>query len=382
MSTPNNYEKFTRSIARTVVAQIVSEVAIQHRAPDTQIRVHESAVDCLSDILIRYVVEIGHATHSYSELAGRTECNLLDVFMGLSDLSKSDKIATDVQELLEHMKTAPEVPFIRPVPVFPVRREASKRLVPSFSEAGEQAPKHIPDFLPAFPDPHTYKHTPTFSGRAEDAGRDKVLAHEQRRKAEEALMNLHTRTAAAGGTAAAEPADTDVAVEKEKVPPLQLLKAEQELAVQAAGKEAARSNPFLRAPKGPTDELAALQAHHNSCTLNAQAQGQGGNERPSSPAAEAVAKLEQALLQRAEEEGQPREAGRWTELSSEPAPAMRQSLFSVALENAPSIWRIDQKRKRPLGGAKGALAERVGEGDPAKKKQRAKDILSFFGHLA
>ena len=55
MSNVNNYEKFTRGISRTVVSLILSETAINHQTSDTQVRVHQSALDCLSDILIRYV---------------------------------------------------------------------------------------------------------------------------------------------------------------------------------------------------------------------------------------------------------------------------------------------------------------------------------------
>lgn len=52
--------------------------------------------------------------------------------------------------------------FVHTVPPYPVRRPA--RPVPTFEEKEEQPPAHIPSFLPAFPDPHTFEHTPAFPG--------------------------------------------------------------------------------------------------------------------------------------------------------------------------------------------------------------------------
>lgn len=40
--------------------------------------------------------------------------------------------------------------------------------MPSFQERKEVPPPHIPAFLPAFPDKHTYVHTPQFQGHEED----------------------------------------------------------------------------------------------------------------------------------------------------------------------------------------------------------------------
>ena len=41
--------------------------------------VHQSSLDTLADLLLRYINEIGSASHSYAGLAGRTESNPLDV---------------------------------------------------------------------------------------------------------------------------------------------------------------------------------------------------------------------------------------------------------------------------------------------------------------
>ncbi len=45
---------------------------------------------------------------------------------------------------------------------YPIKR--APRPHPTWQDKGEKPPAHIPAFLPAFPDKHNYKHTPTFAG--------------------------------------------------------------------------------------------------------------------------------------------------------------------------------------------------------------------------
>lgn len=58
-----------------------------------------------------------------------------------------------------------EVPFEGHIAAFPLRK--ASRAAPSFLERGEEtaAPPHIPPWLPALPDPHTYKSTPVYAGQ-------------------------------------------------------------------------------------------------------------------------------------------------------------------------------------------------------------------------
>ena len=216
------------------------------------------------------------------------------------------------------------------------------------SQAGEKPPKHIPTFLPAFPDPHTYMHTPTFTGRADNAAVDKIQAHEQRMHAENALLNLHTRIVAANG--GDEPGPDSLKNRVDKVPVLQLVKEEQEAAIKVAG-EHAKENPFLKAPKGTNDELSGLQAKHEQALLASRSLQQDSEaypQRPASPTQAAVLKLEEALLERAEKEelvGKP--SGSWTEATIDASSAIKQSLYTATLANTQSIWTVDSKRKRP-----------------------------------
>jgi transcription initiation factor TFIID subunit 8 len=56
--------------------------------------------------------------------------------------------------------------FAHSLPQFPVRKPG--RMLPTFEERGEAPPAYVPAFLPAFPDRHTYVHTPTFPGHEEN----------------------------------------------------------------------------------------------------------------------------------------------------------------------------------------------------------------------
>jgi transcription initiation factor TFIID subunit 8 len=63
-------------------------------------------------------------------------------------------------------------------------------LLSSFKDAKEEPPAHIPAFLPALPDQHTYKETPVYEGRQIEAGQAKLEMHQSFRKAEKALISL------------------------------------------------------------------------------------------------------------------------------------------------------------------------------------------------
>jgi len=64
--------------------------------------------------------------------------------------------------------------FAHPLPQYPVQKPGRK--LPTFQDKQEAAPAHIPAFLPAFPDKHTYLQTPKFPGHeADPAKQSQVL---------------------------------------------------------------------------------------------------------------------------------------------------------------------------------------------------------------
>lgn len=191
-----NASEFGREVSRIAVAQICESVGFES--------FNDSALEALTNITIRYFRLLGKTASFYANLAGRTESNVFDVIQGLEDLGLSRGFSSasevshrltgsgTVREVIEYVGSAEEVPFAQPVPKFPVMRNRS--LTPSFVQIGETpAFKHVPPWLPAFPDPHTYVQTPTWNERATDPRADKIEQARQRRKAESSLLSLQQR---------------------------------------------------------------------------------------------------------------------------------------------------------------------------------------------
>ncbi|KAK8479670.1 hypothetical protein V6N13_064213 [Hibiscus sabdariffa] len=189
-------DEFGRAVARIAVAQICESLGYQG--------FKESALDALTDILIWYLCGIGKNAIFHANLAGRTECNLFDITRALEELGASHGFPSaseignclvgsgTVREIIQFVDSKEEIPFAQPVPKFPIVRD--RKLIPSFEHMNENPPgKHIPTWLPAFPDPHTYIHTPIWNERASEPRADKIEQARQRRKAERALLRLQQR---------------------------------------------------------------------------------------------------------------------------------------------------------------------------------------------
>ncbi|WOH06098.1 hypothetical protein DCAR_0625521 [Daucus carota subsp. sativus] len=198
-------DEFGRAVSRIAVAQICESVGFES--------FNESALDALADIAVRYLRDLGRSASFNTNLAGRTETNVFDIIRGLEDLSAStgflgasgDSVCLaesgTVRGIIEYVETAEEVPFVQPVPNFPIVKKPSR--IPSFVQMGETpAFKHVPAWLPAFPDPHTYIHTPMWNERKTDPRADKIELARQRRKAESSLLNLQQRIMCNGSAVA------------------------------------------------------------------------------------------------------------------------------------------------------------------------------------
>ncbi|XP_039059127.1 transcription initiation factor TFIID subunit 8-like [Hibiscus syriacus] len=196
-------DDFGRWVSKIAVAQICESVGYQG--------FKGSALEALADISIRYLCDLGKNASFHANLAGRTECNLFDITRAIEDLGDSHGFpgASEignclvgsgiVKEIVQFVDTKEEIPFAQPVPKFPIVRNG--KLIPSFEHMNEAPPgKHIPSWLPAFPDPHTYNHTPIWNERASDPCADKIEQARQQRKAERALLRLQQRLVRNGST--------------------------------------------------------------------------------------------------------------------------------------------------------------------------------------
>lgn len=194
-------DDFGRAVSKVAVAQICESAGYQC--------VKESALEAFADTVIRYVRDLGKMAGFYANLAGRSECNVFDLIRALEDLELSQGflaasehsqclVGTGIlRDTIGIVSAREEIPFSQPIPRFPVIKD--RNAVPSFIQLGEATPsKHIPEWLPAFPDPHTYVHTSMWNKRSNDPREDKIEQARQRRKAERSLLSLQQRLLSQG----------------------------------------------------------------------------------------------------------------------------------------------------------------------------------------
>ncbi|XP_074310261.1 transcription initiation factor TFIID subunit 8-like [Silene latifolia] len=224
-------DDFGRNVSKIVVAQICAGVGFDC--------IQKWSLEALSSVVKQYICDLGKLATSYASLSCRTECNVFDIVKGLQDLgsirgfsdgSRVKECLVDyriVKGISQFMRKVEDIPFAQSIPRFPVIKTSG--LDVTFSEMGtSQSSKHIPDWLPAFPDPHTYMHSPVCQERNIH---DKVkLVKKQRKKGEQSWLNFQRRLLANGK-------DGDVAMEDDlyRCPPLPAReKDEKHMSVQEA----------------------------------------------------------------------------------------------------------------------------------------------------
>ncbi|CAH8380240.1 unnamed protein product [Eruca vesicaria subsp. sativa] len=204
-SSSDSYE-FTHAASKSAVAQICETVGYNHSK--------DPPLESLTGFAIQYILQLGKSATSFANLNGRSQCNVFDIVLALEDLSCNNNVdeervsldscsalrSVKLREIINFVKLSDEEEeegaFIQTLPRFPVsdNKVKGKMVVPSFVEIGETPPgKHIPLWLPAFPDPHTYKETPMWVERGLDPRGDKIEQARQRRKAERALLSLQRK---------------------------------------------------------------------------------------------------------------------------------------------------------------------------------------------
>ncbi|XP_058736468.1 transcription initiation factor TFIID subunit 8-like [Vicia villosa] len=234
-------DEFAQSIAKIAVAQVCESKGFQG--------FQQSALETLSDVTARYIMNIGKSAGCYANLAGRNECNIFDVIQGLEDVglmqgftgaSDIDHCLEDsgvVREIVQFVNEVEPVMFAHPIPPFPFVKE---RVLPlSFLQKGEEPPdEHIPAWLPAFPDPETYSQSTMVNGRGTEPGVSKFEQERENGKADRPLLNSQQKMV------------SNMFENSTMIDP----------AIAKAKTVAAESNPFLAAPLKIEDKEVASVA--------------------------------------------------------------------------------------------------------------------------
>lgn len=225
---PSCGDDFARAVSKISVAQVCEVVGYQS--------FQLSALETLSDVAVQYIRNVGKTAHLYANLSGRTDCNVFDIIQGLEDLSAAQGFAGasdinhclassgTIKEISQYVAEAEHVPFAYTIPRFPVVKD--RKLTPSFWQSREETPgEHIPTWLPAFPEPHTYSRSTTCNEGATEPDSALVEQEKQQRNVERAMLNFHHRLVCNGMEGPSlDPGDAENA------------------------KQARESNPFLATP--------------------------------------------------------------------------------------------------------------------------------------
>jgi histone H3/H4 len=172
---------FARECARVAVLGMVQQLGFS--------AVQGTAADTLTNILHKYIEEVGHRAHLYAELAGRVEANLNDVRLTFEEMG------LQLRDLVHYAASLDEVPFPKAMAEWPVKKKA--RTEGGLKDPEEPLPPHIPPFLPAFPSKHTYISTPAFQERLQDVTEVRRLRSKRRRQVEAAVTRLAGKVAMA-----------------------------------------------------------------------------------------------------------------------------------------------------------------------------------------
>lgn len=143
----------------------------------------ESCIETLTEILQSYISECGRSAKSFSELTGRTTPMITDVAMAVSQMG------SDISGLREYQRKLSRVKIPKQESVYPTG-------TPATLETGQRR-KHssyVPDYLPLFPDPHTYIKTATFKKPENNYKVIRTNAATQQRSVERALTHFIAKT--------------------------------------------------------------------------------------------------------------------------------------------------------------------------------------------
>ncbi|XP_052065041.1 transcription initiation factor TFIID subunit 8-like [Mytilus californianus] len=165
----------SRKALKVAVSALCLEVGFQ--------TAEESVIETLTEMLESFLMELGRSTQAFAELAGRTEGIMTDVIMALIEMGQN------IHALPGHAKRPNKTVFLPPAHSAP--HPNIKML-----QTGDRRehPSHIPDYLPPFPDPHTYIKTSTKKAPMSEYQMIREKAASQKRDVERALTRFIAKT--------------------------------------------------------------------------------------------------------------------------------------------------------------------------------------------
>ncbi|CAG9333983.1 unnamed protein product [Blepharisma stoltei] len=170
-------EDYKRQIGKLALCQLAQEMGFSS--------ISSQALDTLEEVTELLIEKIGLRAKLIAEHTGRTECNIFDTSRAL-DVLQTNK------EQLQHFLTnqIADIPFCRENIKFPI----VPRLSPQEEIDVFYNDENIPNFLPPFPQDHTYLFTPVPVTRNMDPSELRILKNKEKREIEERLAELKAKT--------------------------------------------------------------------------------------------------------------------------------------------------------------------------------------------
>jgi transcription initiation factor TFIID subunit 8 len=145
--------------------------------------IENSALETLTEAMQSYIFELARSSKAYSELASRTKPMFGDVLLAQIDMG------SDVQSLYAYAKRTNKTVLLPPA--HKVDHPPHKSL-----QTGDKRPHpgYVPDYMPLFPDPHSYITTDTQRQPVNDYQTIREKAASQKRDVERALTRFIAKT--------------------------------------------------------------------------------------------------------------------------------------------------------------------------------------------
>lgn len=146
----------------------------------------KGAVESLVEMLQGLICEMGRSSRAAAELAGRTEVLVGDVVLALVEMGIDvDSIPAYGRSLIKPNRSVVQPPA-----------QAPRQPTPKILQAGEKRQhfSYIPEYLPPFPDPHSYIRTPTHKQPVTEYEAIREKSATQKRDVERALTRFMAKT--------------------------------------------------------------------------------------------------------------------------------------------------------------------------------------------
>ena len=141
------------------------------------------SLDTLLQMLQSLIFEIGRSSRAFAELSGRTEPLVGDIVVALIEMGLNcDSIASYALRPNRVIIPSPQV--------------MAKQSTPRILQAGDKKSlsTYIPDYLPPYPDPHSYIRTPTYKQPVTEYEAIREKSATQKRDVEKALTRFMAKT--------------------------------------------------------------------------------------------------------------------------------------------------------------------------------------------